>query len=78
MCVCSTSSQKLNVSKPRIIFFNIKRSVMRDIQNYLGFEVAETPCKYLGIPFFQGIGKAAYWSSIIQNIRDRIAAWKAR
>ena len=73
----SFSGQKLNKSKSKIFFFNLPRSIQSAIQKLLGFEIALTPSKYLGIPLFQGSCKDSFWDNIVQSIRDRIASWKA-
>lgn len=58
--------------------FNLKAALKRKIIRVLGFQEAKLPCKYLGIPFFMGSNKPSYWTRIIDRIKKRIYAWKAR
>lgn len=58
--------------------FNAKAAIKRKIVRLLGFQEVELPCKYPGIPFFMGANKPTYWAKVIERIKQRICARKAR
>lgn len=66
------------LKKLKYIFFNKNDIVTRNIVDSLGFSSKSLPSTYLGIPFFVGANKPAYWKAIINRIKNVISSWKAR
>lgn len=72
------SGQAINEKKSKVYIFNTNKVISDKIVKILGFTMDFLPSKYLEIPFFMGTKKSSYWSSVVQRIQSRIAAWKTR
>ncbi|XP_057822586.1 uncharacterized protein LOC131034982 [Cryptomeria japonica] len=74
----AVSSQRINAQKSKIYVFNTNDVITRKNFDTLGFSQECLPTTYLGIPFFVGANKLAYWKVIIDRIKNAISTWKAR
>lgn len=50
---------------------------LNQMVDLLGFSIGSTPFTYLGAPIFKGKPKSAYFQPIADQIRLKLANWKA-
>lgn len=68
----------INAKKSNVFILNTPKKFATNIIYILGFTPDVLPSSYLGIPFFRGSNKAAYWNQIVERIKSRISVWKVR
>ncbi|XP_058749874.1 uncharacterized protein LOC131622872 [Vicia villosa] len=74
----NTSGQYCNFSKSLIYAGGMTINKHCSLANIIGFTVANPPFTHLGVPIFVGKPKACYFQKIADNIRIKMAAWKAK
>ncbi|XP_058734177.1 uncharacterized protein LOC131605902 [Vicia villosa] len=78
LCYGSYSGQFCNNSKSLIYAGGMTLSRHSCLADIIGFTIAVPPFIYLGVPIFVGRPKVSYFNPIADNIRLKLAAWKAR
>lgn len=72
------SSQFCNLSKSLIYAGGMTLNRHCFLANIIGFTIANPPFTHLGVPIFAGKPKACFFLKITNNIRLKLAAWKAK
>ncbi|XP_059067465.1 uncharacterized protein LOC131858288 [Cryptomeria japonica] len=72
------SRQEINPAKSEVFFFNTKLSIQKEICGILNFNLANLPCKYLGLPSDKGSGSSNMWDGVVEKIKSRVAILKGK
>ncbi|XP_058775196.1 uncharacterized protein LOC131649451 [Vicia villosa] len=72
------SGQICNFSKSLTYAGGLSQARHTSLANLIGFSLASPPFIYLGVPIFIGKPKACFFLPIADNIRLKLAAWKAK
>ena len=73
----SSTSMKVNMGKPTILFFNIPDLLKQNILNHLPYieEDSNSCFKYLGFSLKANDYKIKGWLWFLENIKERIGSW---
>lgn len=76
---CYSSSQKISVTKSRVVFsLNVDRSTREDICNILSIKEALDIGSYLSFPISPSAIRAKDFDSIIEKVSAKLSGWKAK
>ena len=79
MCDFSMASgMEVNLSKPKIFFFNTNIAIQRNISRILGFQRDILPSKYLGVSLTTKPLQKSIWEPMINKMQDKIKKWTIR
>ncbi|XP_058742495.1 uncharacterized protein LOC131614988 [Vicia villosa] len=71
------SGQHVSAGKSTIFCGAMSQDMMQVLAQSIGFSTGSLPFMYLGIPIFKGRPKKIHFQSLVDKIKNKLAAWKA-
>ncbi|KAL6570167.1 hypothetical protein OROMI_014681 [Orobanche minor] len=71
----NVSGQKVNIHKSNFIMYKPTPQIVNWVQRILGYNKADLPINYLGIPLWKGFQNFDMYAGVISKIQNKILSW---
>nr|GEZ28250.1 RNA-directed DNA polymerase, eukaryota [Tanacetum cinerariifolium] len=77
-CFHLASGLYINVNKSHVLGVGVPLDILRQGALRIGYEVMQTPFKYLGVMVGDYMSRYSAWSNTIQKVRGHLTRWKVK